>query len=346
MRPQVRAGHLEGGAVIAQADAAHIPLADETVQCIVTSPPYFGLRKYAGIPENDHAPFGLESTVEAYVESTLRVLYECWRVVRADGVLFWNIGDSYNNTNGFSRNKPGHQWHRKGRVGGAGDKSKLSHPTIKIKDLCLIPERVALAAQAAGWYVRSRIIWHKPSAMPESVRDRPTVDYETIWMLTKSARYYWDAEAVREPHSAVSIARAEYEQRRQSDNGFKSATRQAGMKAKEVKLSKGGKNLRTVWRIAPDPYPGAHYATFPPALPRRCILAATKLGDLVLDPFAGTCTVGQVAQELGRRFVCLDLSYHYLRNMGLWRVAKVAPKDGVSDLPLFQNGVRSDVPLD
>jgi len=242
-----------------------------SVQCVVTSPPYWGLRDYGVTGQ-----IGLEPTPEAYVENMVQVFREVKRVLRDDGTVWLNLGDSYNSTSGFSRaNK---QWARKGRDGGANDKKEIKHPTLKTKDLIGIPWRVAFALQADGWYLRSDIVWHKPNPMPESVTDRPTKSHEYLFLLTKSVQYYYDAEAVREP----------------------------------AQDSKSGRNLRSVWTINPKPYAEAHFATFPEKLVEPCVKAGTKHGDTVLDPFAGSGTTGLVAGKLGREFVGIELNADYI----------------------------------
>ena len=252
--------------------------------------------------------YGLEPSVQMYVEHTVGILREIRRVLRPDGAVFWNLGDSY--AGGASRGDSppsGKQATNHGTdfLRGVTDTRSATNGALKPKDLCLIPARVALAAQADGWWVRSDIIWAKPNPMPESCRGRPTDSYEHILMLTKSARYFWDADAVREPqtgnaHSRGSEASNEsYQEARDSYHGFRSPS---------VEVP-GGRNLRNVWVFPTQPYSGAHFATFPEEIPRRCILAASKPRDIILDPFGGSGTTGLVAQELGRRFVLLDLGY-------------------------------------
>lgn len=195
------------------ADARRIPLADETVQCVVTSPPYWGLRKYSGEQELVwggaegcgawRGAFGLEPTVEMYVAHTVEILREIRRVLRKDGVVFWNVGDSYNAHPG-QRTEHDKAGYKQATDRGSCESASRNDTQLKAKDLCLIPFRVALAAQADGWWVRSDIIWSKPNPMPESVTDRPTDAYEHILMLTRSAKYYWDAEAVKEAASGTS----------------------------------------------------------------------------------------------------------------------------------------------
>jgi DNA modification methylase len=412
--------------VILNADARAIPLADRSVHCVVTSPPYWGLRDYGtatwegGDPACAHrqgrpgsgradgvvderfqrnrdgtgamggdcatcgarridAQLGLEPTPEAYVAALVGVLREVWRVLRDDGTLWLNLGDSYNAYNG-----------------GAGPSSALSKiqsrerpqlesgyglrmRTLKPKDLVGVPWRVAFALQADGWYLRSDIIWSKPNPMPESVTDRPTKSHEYLFLLAKRERYYYDAEAIKERSEGVN------------GGGFSRAYAEAqpnhGAMVLGRPIDNGSRNRRSVWEIATQPFPDAHFATFPEALVEPCILAGTSergccakcgagwertvertvertdvdpLGEkararsngtapyrpnsresggvagvvtstrqywhpacacgaatttppLVLDPFAGSGTVGEVCHRLGRRFVGLELKPDYCR---------------------------------
>ena len=273
---------------IIQGDARAIPLRDECVQCVATSPPYWGLRKYAGAQGAE--PYGLEPTIQRYLETTVDILREVRRVLRPDGVVFWNIGDSYCSEAYSPRTRENRETLESRALRTDGrldhtphnwtiDANKIPRNGIpdglKPKDLCLIPERVAIAAQADGWWVRSIIIWAKPNPMPESCTDRPTDAYEHIIMLTKSERYFWDADAVREPQSALTLERFA--------NGH---SRKAGSKAEGREgqptdytlnaILPGGRNMRNVWTFPTQPYKGAHFATFPEEIPRRCILAATS----------------------------------------------------------------------
>jgi DNA modification methylase len=305
--------------VIVCGDARRIPLADETVQCCVTSPPYWGLRRYAGEQELDwsdgwRGAYGLEPTVEMYVAHTVEILREIRRVLRPDGAVFWNVGDSYAGSWGNQSRKPdrGTQRPINGKMiqavhdgrypSSETNTGKIRDADLKPKDLCLIPMRVALAAQADGWWVRSDIIWSKPNPMPESVRDRPTDAYEHILMLTKSARYFWDPIAVAEPSKTDDIRRPytsegaweldgrPNEQRhggkpRGGVNAFRGQGHfrdgengPANREGREMKEVGAGvtRNLRNVWEFATQPYKHAHFATFPEELPRRCIKAATS----------------------------------------------------------------------
>jgi DNA modification methylase len=328
------------------ANALKIPLPDDSVQCCVTSPPYWGLRRYAGEQEfvwsaqEDGAwrgAYGLEPSIEMYVAHTVDILHEIWRVLRSDGVCFWNIGDSYagggnyrglNSSNTLTSkqasNRGANGLHQE--LGAVGKDTGTAKP----KDLCLIPSRVALAAQADGWWVRSMIVWAKPNPMPESVTDRPTDAYEHIIMLTKSARYYWDADAVSMTASASTLARLRQPTLqdqagsnripgktngpmkacfggRQKHSGY--GNRKDSGREDDGNYIENGVNIRNVWVFSPQPYKEAHFATFPEELPRRCILAASKVGDLILDPFGGSGTTGRLAVQLRRRAILLDLAY-------------------------------------
>lgn len=210
---------------------------DSSVQCVVTSPPYFGLRDYGVAGQ-----IGLEPTVEEYVAVMVEMFREVRRILRPDGTLWLNLGDSYNGSGGAGGDYgPGGL--REGQPRYPGRRLE----GLKPKDLIGVPWRVAFALQADGWYLRSDIIWAKPNPMPESVTDRPTKSHEYVFLLTKSPHYYYDADAIREPHS--------------SERPLKVPT---------------GRNRRSVWTIATQPFPDAHFATFPEELPRLCILAGTS----------------------------------------------------------------------
>ena len=346
------------GAHLIRATAAKIPLADESVQCVVTSPPYWGLRKYAGQQDSvwggaadcEHefskaeqrmagggysdkstlsgftnpntkgremdggvaviygvclkcgawrGAFGLEPTVELYVEHTIQILREIRRVLRKDGVVFYNLGDSYCAARGYSGSLDTRigdmQRSVRGSIRGAEQFYPHREPQIglKSKDLVLMPFRVALAAQADGWWVRSIIAWVKPNPMPESVTDRPTDAWEPILMLTKSEKYFWDAEAVRERATAGWNGSSFTDERDQAiykNLGAHSRGKGNGGPKAEQREREGTfenwadntrevlstRHMRNVWMFATQPYSGAHFATFPEELPRRCITAATS----------------------------------------------------------------------
>jgi len=307
--------------LLVQASAHAIPLRDESVQCVVTSPPYWGLRQYAGEQtvawaDGTTAPLGLEPTPEAYVEHMVEVFREVRRVLRPDGTLWLNLGDSYAGS-----------WGAQGRTGQMADRSVVSarqiaeHPQfggrtgargiggplgLKPKDLMMLPFEVARALRIDGWWVRSDIVWHKPNPMPESVTDRPTRAHESMFLLTKSERYFYDADPIREAVAESSIQRV-------SQNGghpkFESAReRTAGGGGRQTLnpaqlVPEAGRNARTVWTIPTRPYPGAHFATYPEELVEPCIKAGSRPGDVVLDPFNGSGTTGRVALRHGHREV-------------------------------------------
>ena len=274
-------------------------------QMCVTSPPYFGLRDYG-----HEGQIGLEQTPEEYIIAMVEV-FRCVRDVLADdGTLWLNIGDSYAQAGG--RGKQGATSQRKGRsnVEAQEKRSSMKPPAgLKPKDLIGIPWMLAFALRADGWYLRQDIIWHKPNPMPESVRDRCTKAHEYIFMLSKSERYFYDSEAVKEP--AVSTA--------PSGNGF--AGRQGG--SERVGPQSGGagtdehwqpggmRNRRSVWSVATTHYAGAHFATFPEKLIEPCILAVSRPGDIVLDPFMGSGTTAAVAIQHGRQYLGCELNAEY-----------------------------------
>jgi len=336
--------------MLIQADARRIPLADGSVQCCVTSPPYWSLRSYGIGAENGE--LGLEPTPSAYVAHMVEVFREVKRVLRDDGVVFLNLGDSYQD-----------------------------------KQLVGIPWKVAFALQDDGWILRSDIIWHKPNPMPESVTDRPTKSHEYLFLLSKSARYYYDADAVREK----AIRKGGPPEAKRWRERDKSVPAGSTLDGKTAGTHPAGRNRRTVWTIPTRPYSGAHFATYPPALVEPCILAgtsakgacpecgapwervvektsqlepgrkvrglgpktegiqdlsSTKLHEvqtvtttgwrptcscgrddvqpcLVLDPFAGSGTTGMVAIKHGREFVGLDLSGEYLSTLAIERLNKI-----------------------
>jgi DNA modification methylase len=317
------------------------------VQCIVTSPPYWGLRDYGHADQ-----IGLEPTPDAYVAELIEVFREVRRVLRDDGTLWLNLGDSYAGvgaqTGGTNSKEHGRRKERMFKPG-----IVWAATNLKAKDLVGVPWRVAFALQADGWYLRSDIIYSKPNPMPESVRDRPTKAHEYLFLLTKSARYQYDAAAIREP-----VTQAMLDQMRQGYDGegqkdYESAgvqnpssvkariiagkrdkqrghrRRHAGFNARwdsltrEAQMAQGA-NARTVWNIATEASPYEHFAVMPKALARRCILAGCPQDGTVLDPFAGVCTTGVVAIEEGRNFIGIELNPQY-HAMGRDRLADVAP---------------------
>ena len=271
-------------------------LPDASVQTVVTSPPYFGLRDYG---HDDQ--IGLEQTPQAFVEELCKVFDEVWRVLKDDGTLWVNLGDSYAQSGqggggSYADERPG--WTKSPRKAPEG---------LKPKDLIGIPWRFAFAMQDKGWYLRSDIIWHKPNPMPESVTDRPTKSHEYIFLLTKNPRYYYDHEAIKEDaiwseEKRAGLGRLNYSGKRQGAEG-------TGQEAFVAIVDK--RNKRSVWTVNTKPYKEAHFATYPPELITPCILAGTKEGDTVLDPFSGSGTTGEVALQHGRNYIGLELNAEY-----------------------------------
>ena len=264
-------------------------------QMCVTSPPYFGLRDY-GVG----GQIGLEQTPEEYIAAMVEV-FRCVRdVLVDDGTLWLNIGDSYAGA-GYSNHKG---------TGGAqradgGKQRHLSGTGCKNKDLIGIPWMLAFALRADGWYLRQDIIWHKPNPMPESVRDRCTKAHEYIFLFSKKPNYYFDSVAMREPGVMPAGTKG----------GKGSAERQGqkGVNARppEYKIYDGFRNRRSVWTVTTKPYKGAHFATFPPELIEPCVLAGSRPGDTILDPFMGSGTTAMVARKLGRRYIGCELNESY-----------------------------------
>jgi len=279
-------------------------LADGSVDCIVTSPPYFGLRDYG----ND-GQYGLEDTPAAYVETMRALFAELRRVLADDGTLWLNIGDSYSTKGGnLTAGKTGkdHGGSYANMRGRAGERSGLPN-----KNLLGMPWRVAFALQDDGWILRNSIIWEKPNAMPESVTDRLSGRHENIFMFSKSQRYNFDLDQIREPQADVSIARA-------GRNTFAVDQSQAGVGTPNTfdptsSVHPSGKNPGDVWSINTQPFGGAHFAVMPQELARRAIVAGCNPRGTVLDPFSGSGTTGLVAQNNGRKYVGIDISADYLK---------------------------------
>lgn len=319
---------------------AILPTLDaRSVHCCVTSPPYFGLRDYGVAGQ-----IGLEPSPDAYIAELVAVFRKVRRVLRDDGTLWLNLGDSYASDT-------------KGSGGpcvlpGAGKAMtdarymavrRISHG-LKPKDLMLIPARVALALQADGWWLRSDIIWAKPNPMPESVTDRPTSAHEHVFLLSKRERYWYDATAVREPMAAASVDRLSQDIANQAgslraNGGAKTNGPMRAVAKGNAKTFRGGvytgsrafdndgqmerdshgnepnetgsRNLRNVWTIATQPFSEAHFATFPPELAERCIKAGCPKDGTVLDPFSGAGTTGLVADRLQRNAVLIELNPQY-----------------------------------
>ena len=316
-------------------------LPDGSVHCCVTSPPYYGLRDYGVAGQ-----IGLEDTPEAYVARLVEVFREVRRVLRDDGTLWPNIGDSY------AAQRGGTHQPAETLAGGKGGKmadgsivNRARHagcnPTrnaaaigLKHKDLIGIPWMLAFALRADGWYLRQDIIWHKPNPMPESVRDRCTKSHEYIFLFAKQQRYYFDQESIKVPLKEASVARLMQDVENQEGSGRVPGKTNGKMKAvcfggnkqcPDTRLQSGKEwnptmivggmaNKKSVWTVPTRGYKGAHFATFPPQLISPCILAGCPVDGTVLDPFSGSGTTGQVAKSLGRNAILIELNpaYHDL----------------------------------
>jgi site-specific DNA-methyltransferase (adenine-specific) len=273
-------------------------LASGSAHCCVTSPPYFGLRDYG-----HDGQIGLEQTPDEYVAKLIEVFREVRRVLRDDGTLWLNLGDSYARTVGTDRDISS-----TGKVGDTlrtlehlPNRDQKAPQGLKGKDLIGIPWRVAFALQADGWYLRQDIIWHKPNPMPESVRDRCTKAHEYIFLLSKSPKYFFDSEAIKEPASAPP----------KKCGPKNDATRNDGGRTGIVRGDGETRNRRDVWTISTKPFKGAHFATFPPDLIEPCVLAGSPEGGTVLDPFGGAGTTGLVANKHNRRAILCELNPTY-----------------------------------
>lgn len=256
---------------------------------------------------------GLEPTPEEFVQAMVAVFREVHRVLRDDGTLWLNLGDSYctrpNGPIGDKSGINGKEPHVQYR-GAHARRSTQVPPGLKHKDLIGMPWRVAFALQDAGWYLRQDIIWHKPNPMPESVRDRCTKSHEYIFLLSKSPQYYYNHEAIKEPATGNAHPRGRGVNPKARANGFK--TKQNSSFSAAVTGTVERRNRRSVWTVATRPYKGAHFATFPPDLIEPCILAGSRPNDMVLDPFNGSGTTGAVALQHGRRYVGIDLNPEYI----------------------------------
>lgn len=278
-------------------------LPTESVHCCVTSPPYYGLRDYG------HAgQIGAELKLSEYVAKLVAVFAEVRRVLRDDGTLWLNLGDSYAGSWGAQSRKHAYNASQisanqiraaQRKQNGTGTIDPDSG--VKRKELYGVPWRVAFALQADGWYLRSDIIWSKPNPMPESVRDRCTKSHEYVFMLTKSERYYFDAKAISEPATYAGQMRGGSTNRYEQNS--------AGMDCKVYDR----RNKRSVWTVKPATFKGAHFATFPPALIEPMIMAGCPVGGTVLDPFAGAGTVGVVCQQHNRQHIGIEINPDYLQ---------------------------------
>lgn len=280
----------------------------ESVHTCVTSPPYFGLRDYG-----QDGQIGLEPTPDEFVEALVRVFREVRRVLRDDGTVWLNLGDSYA-SGGRTWRAPNKNGMRSGANADRVDHRPADPEGVKQKDLLGIPWMVAFALRADGWYLRQDIIWHKPNPMPESVRDHCTKSHEYIFLLSKGPRYFYDHEAAKEPASDNPVTSALRKRIDTSSVGTRGLHGQKfGQSGSGANAQSRGalRNRRSVWTCATKPYKGAHFATFPPDLIEPCILAGSPKGGTVLDPFGGSGTTAGVALAHGRRAVLCELSPEY-----------------------------------
>lgn len=325
-------------------------LPNALAQCCVTSPPYYGLRDYGA-----EGQIGLEETAAAFLERLVAVFAELRRVLRDDGTLWLNMGDSYACSWGAEGRRETEA--RPGWKNGVSNHPKAARRMTaapagcKPKDLMLIPERLLLALQADGWWVRDKIIWHKPNPMPSSVRDRFCPAWEPIYLLSKSARYFFDVAAAREarvgdedangfrggsyvagapgPRAVKGNRRVRVPAGWAQGPGSHGTIHQAGREpVAYADDTSGDRLMRNVWTIATEPFKGAHFATFPPSLAERCIAIGSRPGDTVVDPFGGAGTTGLVASRLQRHAILCEINPQYAQ-MARDRIAADAPLIGV-----------------
>jgi DNA modification methylase len=270
-------------------------LPDRFVQCCVTSPPYWSMKDY-GVS----GQIGLEETPDEYVEKLVAVFHEVWRVMKDDGTLWLNLGDTYCRS-----------W---------------MHCGMKTKELIGIPWRVAFALQRNGWYLRCDIIWHKPDAMPEGVHDRPTRAHEYIFLLTKSKKYHYNPDAIREPHKPVSLRRMTYKYQGFRKTKFLSSL--PHYRNPDHMCHPLGRNKRSVWTIAKRSFRRNHSATFPYEIPDTCMKAGSRAGDIILDPFAGSGTTLEVAARSGMIPLGIELNARYIRELIMPSLPKEPEKIG------------------
>lgn len=338
--------------MIINANALSIPLADKCVHTIITSPPYYGLRDYGVVGQ-----LGLEPTPDEYIANLVSVFRECKRVLRDDGTLWVNIGDSYasngekqtgrndENPIDIQRRFEKYGTGRPKALVGLNERNKVKIETgLKPKDLIGIPWMLAFALRADGWYLRQDIIWAKLNPMPESVKDRCTKSHEDIFLLSKSAQYYCNMEAIREPAKYSNEERYDRVKdghkslpdenkngiRQRKPAGWDTSTKQGAHgafhrdgRAPDVEYTTTHslyRNKRDVWFVSTKPYKGAHFATFNPELIKPCILAGAPEGGIVFDPFVGSGTTVATAMQLGRKGIGLDLSLKYLHENATARI--------------------------
>jgi DNA modification methylase len=291
-----------------------------SVQCCVTSPPYWGLRDYGC-----DGQLGLEKTPEEYVENIVKVFSLVREALTEDGTLWLNLGDSYYNYRPGSTSQPQQTLaNNNGAVVETSAKRNLKQKGLKEKDLVGIPWMVAFALRTDGWYLRSDIIWHKPNPMPESVKDRPTRSHEYVFLLTKSKNYYYDADAIKEPSKetrpsgVVRDRLLDYNSKEKIIRG--GLNRGSADNESDIRPASTMANKRDVWTVNTKSYSEAHFAVYPPELITPCILAGSKEGDVILDPFNGSGTTGEVALQHGRKYTGIELNEDYFNDIACKRI--------------------------
>lgn len=288
---------------------------DKSIDCCITSPPYYGLRDY-GID----GQVGLEASPEAYIENLVFIFREVWRVLKDEGTLWVNIGDSYAGGSGRwggTKNLSGLQSGSKGSISQIQHTKPWKHNTIKSKDLIGIPWSLAFALRADGWYLRQDIIWNKPNPMPESIKDRCTKSHEYIFMLSKKPKYYYDIDSIREPHTSLDDL---HRRLRNGKEEWKTVKASAGSpyamngtsRSRRIMYHPLGRNKRTVWTVPLSHSKEAHFAIYPEQLIEDCIKAGCPSGGVVLDPFIGSGTTALVALKNGREYIGIELNPEYI----------------------------------
>lgn len=300
----------------------------ESVNMCVTSPPYYGLRDYG-----EEEQIGIEKSPDEYIERLVKVFDEVYRVLAKDGTLWLNIGDSYAGSgkgpmtlSANGKNKD--VFNMENRIYDMPKKWE----GIKPKDLIGIPWMLAFALRERGWYLRSDIIWYKTNCLPESTKDRPTKTYEHIFLLAKSKQYYFDYKAIEEPVKQVTKER--YKRGRSSNNKYVGQQGITQVREDFSDFDQQFRRKRDVWEVSTNSYKmDEHFAMFPEKLIEPCILAGSKVGGVVLDPFFGSGTTGAVAKRYGREFIGIDLNERYLKK-ARERIDKVIPEIAVGDVVL------------
>jgi len=313
---------------IIQGDSLEIlkTLESESIDCVITSPPYWALRDY-GV----EGQLGLEPTFQEYITKLCDIFDEVKRVLKKEGTCWVNLGDTYSSQSSYSENgRQGFEAKTDNMVkimekrfnhqadvdygGKARRGSKLGRgrgASVPEKSLCQIPSRFAIEMSNRGWILRNEIIWHKPNCMPSSATDRFTVDFEKVFFFVKSKKYYF--EQILEPNSEVSIQRAEYENRRENPSSIGSKSESYGMPARFVKLNPEGHNKRTVWTVNTKGYSEAHFATYPEKLIEPMILAGCPVGGVCMDIFMGAGTTAVVAKKNNRNYFGIELNPEYIK---------------------------------